>query len=220
MTARVSKAMKRLGRGAAMGDLQAFFPEVLNGGDPLGDYFIKSVSRDERRSRGATFTPPWLIDLQLEQIARMRVPARIVDAGAGSGRYAIRAAQRWSHACVIAVENDSALAEAIRITANAAKVEIEVVCADYLSLDLPSIAGVTAFVGNPPYVRHHDIAKENKAWCSAQMAKLGLPHSQLAGLHIYFYLKSFNNDAAAKAVDWLKTFGTNQVVPTAVIGQK
>lgn len=30
-------------------------------------------------------------------------------------------------------------------------------------------------------------------------------------------VKRINNDAAAKAVDWLKTFGTNQVVPTAVI---
>lgn len=30
-------------------------------------------------------------------------------------------------------------------------------------------------------------------------------------------VKRINNDAAAKAVDWLKSFGTNQVVPTAVI---
>jgi hypothetical protein len=30
-------------------------------------------------------------------------------------------------------------------------------------------------------------------------------------------VKRINNDAAAKALDWLKTFGTNQVVPTAVI---
>lgn len=30
-------------------------------------------------------------------------------------------------------------------------------------------------------------------------------------------VKRINNDAAAKAVHWLKTFGTNQVVPTAVI---
>lgn len=30
-------------------------------------------------------------------------------------------------------------------------------------------------------------------------------------------VKRLNNDAAAKAGDWLKTFGTNQVVPTAVI---
>jgi hypothetical protein len=30
-------------------------------------------------------------------------------------------------------------------------------------------------------------------------------------------VKRLNNDAAAKAVEWLKTFGTNQVVPTAVI---
>jgi hypothetical protein len=30
-------------------------------------------------------------------------------------------------------------------------------------------------------------------------------------------VKRINNDAAAKAAEWLKAFGTNQVVPTAVI---
>lgn len=203
--------MKRLGRGAAVGDLQGFFPEVLNGGDPLGDYFIESVSAAERRIHGATFTPPWLIGLQIEQIAAKCVPERVVDAGAGSGRYALRAAQRWPEACVIAVESDPALAEAILITAEAANVKIEVVCGDYLSLHLPPIDGRTAFVGNPPYVRHHDISKEDKAWYSAQMEKLGLPHSQLAGLHIYFYLKSYllsqpgDVGCFISAAEWMET---------------
>ena len=31
-------------------------------------------------------------------------------------------------------------------------------------------------------------------------------------------VKRINNDAAAKAVEWIRLFGTNQVVPAAVIG--
>jgi len=191
MTRRVSEAMRKLGRGAAFGDVQNFFPQILKGGDPLGDFFAESVSAGDRRIRGATFTPPWMIDLQLDQIAAKCTPRRVVDAGAGTGRYAVRAAQRWPRAEIIAVESDPALAEAIRINAKAVGVELKVVCADYLSLSLPVIDGVTAFIGNPPYVRHHDIPAENKKWYSRQMALLGLPHSQLAGLHIYFYLKSY-----------------------------
>jgi len=191
MTRRVTEAMRKLGRGTAIGDIQDFFPQVLNGGDPLGDFFVKSVSAGDRRIHGATFTPPWLIDLQLDQIAAKCTPLRVIDAGAGTGRYAVRAAQRWPHAEIVAVERDPVLADAILINARAVGLKIQVLCADYLSITLPEIEGVTAFVGNPPYVRHHDIPVHKKEWYSSQMAQLGLPHSQLAGLHIYFYLKSY-----------------------------
>ena len=203
--------MRRLGRGAAIGDIQNFFPQLLNGGDPLGEFFTDSVSASDRRIHGATFTPPWLIDLQLDQIAAKCNPRRIVDAGAGTGRYALRAAQRWPHATVIAIEKDPALADAIRINSQAAGLKIEVVCADYLSIALSEIEGVTAFVGNPPYVRHHDISVEDKHWYSAEMAKLGLPHSQLAGLHLYFYLKSYlvsrpgDVGSFVSAAEWTET---------------
>ena len=191
MTRRVSEAMRKLGRGAAIGNVQDFFPQILTGGDPLGDFFIKSISAGDRRIHGATFTPPWMIDLQLDQIAAKCTPLRVVDAGAGTGRYAVRAAQRWPRAEVIAVERDPVLAEAIVINAKAIGLRLKVVCADFLSINLPRIDGVTAFVGNPPYIRHHDISSEDKKWYSNQMRKIGLPHSQLAGLHIYFYLKSY-----------------------------
>lgn len=211
MTRRVFETMKRLGRGAAVGNIQDFFPQVLSGGDPLGEFFVESVSAVDRRIHGATFTPPWLIDLQLDQIAEKCAPLRIVDAGAGTGRYALRAAQRWPRATVIAIERDPVLAEAIRINTEAADLKIQVVCADYLAIALPEIEGVTAFVGNPPYVRHHDISAKDKGWYSAQMAKIGLPHSQLAGLHIYFYLKSYllsrpgDVGSFVSAAEWTET---------------
>ena len=203
--------MVKLGRGAPLAVLQRVLPDILRGDDPLGDFFLESVSAEDRRAQGATFTPAWLVDLQLDEIARQCVPARVVDAGAGTGRYALAAARRWPSATIIAVEKDPALAEAIRINARTAGLKIQVVCSDYLSLSLPSIEGVTAFVGNPPYVRHHDIAAEDKAWYSNQMRRLALPHSQLAGLHIYFYLKSYLLSAPGDigcfvtAAEWMET---------------
>jgi SAM-dependent methyltransferase len=211
MTRRVSQAMRKLGRGAALRDIQDFFPQILNGGDPLGDYFVNAISPSDRRVFGATLTPNWLIDLQLDQIADKCVPARVIDAGAGTGRYALRAARRWPRTTVVAVEKDPGLASAIRINARASGLKIDVRCADYLSLELPEAKGVTAFIGNPPYVRHHDISPEDKAWYSREMSRLGLPHSQLAGLHTYFYLKTYllsrpgDVGSFVSSAEWLDT---------------
>ncbi|CAN5496849.1 N-6 DNA methylase [soil metagenome] len=211
MTRRVAETMRKLGKGAAIREIQDFFPQILKGGDPLGDYFVATVSSSDRRAFGATLTPNWLIDLQLEQIAEKCTPARVVDAGAGTGRYALRAARRWPHATIVAVEKDLALADAIRINARATGARIEVCCIDYLALSLPTIDGPTAFVGNPPYVRHHDILPEDKAWYSREMSRLGLPHSQLAGLHTYFYLKSYllskpgDVGSFVSAAEWMET---------------
>jgi hypothetical protein len=211
MTRRISDAMNKLGRGAAIAEIQDFFPQVLRGGDPLGEFFSESVSPGDRRVHGATLTPSWLVDFQLDQIAAKCAPVRIVDAGAGTGRYALSAARRWPRALVIAVEKDPVLAEAIRINAQAAGVKIQVLCVDYLSLTLPEVDGVTAFVGNPPYVRHHDVSPADKAWYSREMVRLGLPHSQLAGLHIYFHLKSYllsrpgDVGCSVSAGEWMET---------------
>jgi hypothetical protein len=211
MSRRVSEAMRKLGKGAAIRDIQDFFPQILNGGDPLGDYFVDAVSPSDRRVFGATLTPNWVIDLQLDQIENKCNPARVIDAGAGTGRYALRAARRWPRATVIAVEKDPSLADAIRINARASGLKIDVRCDDYLASDLPEIEGVTAFIGNPPYVRHHDISAEDKVWYSREMSRLGLPHSQLAGLHTYFYLKSYllsrRGDVGSfvSAAEWLDT---------------
>ncbi len=191
MINRISHSAESLGRGIELHNGSQSELAIQRGDDPLGDHFVKAVSAEDRRAQGATLTPSWLIDLQLDHIAAKCVPARVVDAGAGTGRYALAAARRWPRAKIIAIEKDPILAEAIRINARVARLKIQVLCADYLALKLPSISGITAFVGNPPYVRHHDISPEQKKWYSSNMRKLGLPDSQLAGLHIYFYLKSY-----------------------------
>jgi hypothetical protein len=60
--------------------------------------------------------------------------------------------------------------------------------ADYRSLILEESAEPTLFIGNPPYVRHHQITPEWKKWLTAQAAEQRLTASQLAGMHVYFFL--------------------------------
>ena len=212
MTHRIAKSLGKLGGGARGATTQDIAPRIRRGQDPLGEYFLTAVSPEERRAEGATFTPAWMVELQLDRMAaKCCSPARIIDAGAGTGRYAVAAARRWPKAEVIAVEKDPHLARAARTTAAVAGVKIKVLCADYTTITLPRIEGVTAFVGNPPYVRHHDINADGKLWFAARMERLGLPCSQLAGLHIHFFLQSFLLSKAGDigsfitAAEWLET---------------
>ncbi len=59
---------------------------------------------------------------------------------------------------------------------------------DYRSLALPPVTGPTLFLGNPPYVRHHQIPAGWKQWLKATAASQGLAASGLAGLHLHFLL--------------------------------
>jgi hypothetical protein len=45
-----------------------------------------------------------------------------------------------------------------------------------------------AFIGNPPYVRHHDLSTTAKAWAIEAGKLLGHKVSGLSGLHAHFYL--------------------------------
>ena len=164
MTHRIARSLRRLGRGTEHTDVHTVAPLIRRGLDPLGQHFVESVSPEDRRTQGATFTPAWLITLMLDKVAEKCEPARVIDAGSGTGRYAVAAARRWPDAEVIAIEKDPVLAAAARVHAAVAKVNVRVVCGDYLDLQLPRIAGITAFIGNPPYVRHHDISDEAKRW--------------------------------------------------------
>ena len=212
MTHRIARSIRTLGRGIRHANVEDVAPQIRQGHDPLGQHFVESVSSEDRRSQGATFTPPWLIALMLDQVAQKCTPARVIDAGAGSGRYAVAAARRWPNAEILAIEKDPALATAARIHATVAKAKnVSVICADYLDFNLPCIEGVTAFVGNPPYVRHHELSVNAKSWYSNRMGRLGLPNSLLAGLHIYFFLKSYllsrpgDVGCFVTAAEWLET---------------
>jgi N-6 DNA Methylase len=167
--------------------------QILAGKDVLGAVFCSLRSAEQRRQRGATYTPAPIVDAMVAWAqAEISSPARVVDPGAGSGRFLIAAARKFSNAQLIAVELDPLATLMLR--ANAAvhgfADRLAVHLVDYRSFALPAIACPTLFIGNPPYVRHHNISQQGKTWFAVTANRLGLTASKLAGLHIHFFLKT------------------------------
>ncbi|MGQ0663404.1 MAG: Eco57I restriction-modification methylase domain-containing protein [Pseudomonadota bacterium] len=165
---------------------------IRAGKDPLGEAFTRIRDAEERRKQGATYTPHIIVDMMISWAARNGRPGRVVDAGAGSGRYLLAAAKAFPRARLIAIETDPLAALIVRANASAIGIQgrLLVVVADYRETDIPTIAAQTLFIGNPPYLRHHDIAPQWKAWYSAETARHGVKASQLAGLHLHFFVRT------------------------------
>lgn len=167
--------------------------QIFAGADPLGDEFCEVRSAVKRRELGAVYTPAAIVKAMLAWADAEHVtPARVVDPGAGSGRYIIAAARKFPKAQLVAVDIDPLAALILRANASVlgfAK-RLSLHLADYRALDLPAIEGPTLFIGNPPYVRHHDIGERWKTWFAATAASFKFSASKLAGLHIHFFLKT------------------------------
>jgi adenine-specific DNA-methyltransferase len=174
---------------------------VRVGGDPLGDLFCALRTPVERRDQGATYTPQAIVGPMVARAALRGTPARVVDTGTGSGRFLVACGRRFPDAELVGVELDPVAATLARGTLAAAGMteRSRVVVADYCDADLGTAEGPTLFIGNPPYVRHHDIPPTRKKWLTIQAVKLGVPASQLAGLHLYFFLATA---LRARAGDW------------------
>ena len=191
--------------------VEALRDQIRAGGDPLGEAFCRIRTPQERRETGAIYTPPAIVDNMLEWTAKHKSPARVVDPGAGSGRFILAAAYRFPKAALIAVETDPLAILILRANAEvlglSSRLTIEET--DYRDLSLPAIDGTTLFIGNPPYVRHHRIDAEWKNWFANTAANHGLRASKLAGLHIHFFLKSLelarpgDYGAYITAAEWL-----------------
>jgi len=84
-----------------------------------------------------------------------------------------------------------------------------VILGDYRSVAIPLLDGKTLYIGNPPYIRHHQLDPNWKQWLIREAAKRGLSASQLAGLHVHFFLatamKAARGDFGAfiTAAEWL-----------------
>ena len=128
----------------------------------------------------------------LSWVAAQGQPARIVDPGAGSGRFIMAAAEAFPDAHLVAIETDPLAALTLRanLSCRGWTDRTAIMVKDYRHVQLPPSAGITAFVGNPPYVRHHGISDEWKMWYAARFAELGIKASALAGLHLHFFLQT------------------------------
>jgi hypothetical protein len=122
--------------------------------------------------------------------ARTLAPARVVDPGTGSARFLVAAGRRWPEATLLGVETDPLAAMIGRATLAAAGMagRAGITLGDYRSLRLAPAGGPTLFLGNPPYVRHHQIPAGWKSWLRSAAAGQGLAASGLAGLHVHFFL--------------------------------
>lgn len=185
--------------------------EITQGEDPLGEIFRLLRTPAERRSLGATYTPPALVRWMLDWAADNQEPARIVDPGVGSGRFLVEAGRRFPAASLVGVELDplAALMTRAHLAAAGMASRAEVLVCDYREANLPRVAGRTHFVGNPPYVRHHLISSTWKTWLTENARTLGLNASQLAGLHVHFFLatalhaKAGDTGTFITAAEWL-----------------
>jgi adenine-specific DNA-methyltransferase len=161
---------------------------IEDGEDPLGTLFYALRSQSVRRQTGAIYTPPLLVRPMVDWIMGQD-PQRVVDAGAGSGRFSVAVARNLPDAQLVAVDADPL---ATLMTRAALAVighrRASVIQADYTRLRLPPLQGRTAFVGNPPYVRHHNLDADAKTWAQQAAKSAGHTISGLAGLHAYFFL--------------------------------
>ncbi|KZE31451.1 Eco57I restriction-modification methylase domain-containing protein [Crenobacter luteus] len=173
-------------------DIETTRKAIRRGADPLGEAFSSIRSAADRRAAGAVYTPAPIVRSMMTWLASQGTPARIVDPGAGSGRFILAAGDAFPDAQLVAVEMDPLAALMLRANLNARgwADRATVLVKDYREVKLSRCAGLTAFIGNPPYVRHHDIAEDWKAWYSSAFSKFGIKASALAGLHLHFFLQT------------------------------
>ena len=159
--------------------------------DEVGATLHARMSGHDRRSRGITLTPQWLVELMLQRLTAYGPFDNVVDAGAGSGRFTMQAARLFPGARIWAVERSEDMCGALRanLAAQGLQHRVQVLQGDYRDVAIP-LSGRTAFVGNPPFVRHHDIEPAWKRWYAAAMAQHGQRASQLAGLHLHFMART------------------------------
>jgi adenine-specific DNA-methyltransferase len=188
-----SQAEQRLAGAATHpreGEIAQVRSQILAGEDPLGEAFCRLRGPAERRPSGQTFTPRPVVRGMVGWAARTLDPARVVDPGTGSARFLVAAGRRWPDATLLGVETDPLAAMIGRATLAAAGMagRAAITLGDYRSLRLAPAGGPTLFLGNPPYVRHHQIPAGWKSWLRSAAASQGLAASGLAGLHVHFFL--------------------------------
>ncbi|MBI4511704.1 MAG: class I SAM-dependent methyltransferase [Deltaproteobacteria bacterium] len=202
-------------REAACGPSAALVSRVRDaiaaGYDPLGEAFCMLRPPAARRGLGATFTPTDVVGSMLAWAERHGRPVRVVDPGAGSGRFIVGAGRIFKDAQLVAVELDplSALLTRASACTSGLASRAMVLLDDYRSVVLPRASGPTLFVGNPPYVRHHDIERPWKQWLTHVASRRGLSASQRSGMHVHFFLATLEHacpgdyGAFITAAEWL-----------------
>jgi adenine-specific DNA-methyltransferase len=191
-----------------LGDIR----DAINSGlDPLGEAYCRIRSSAERRGLGQAYTPPGIISSMVGWAASEVAPARIIDPGSGSGRFTVATGRHFPHARLMAADLDPVATLMTRASVAAAGLagRTTVLLRDYRALALDRVEGPTLFIGNPPYVRHHQIDPAWKRWLTETAKARGHSGGALAGLHAHFFLATAEQgspgDAGAfiTSAEWL-----------------
>lgn len=165
---------------------------IRAGQDPLGEAFILANRPRERRATGEVYTPCELVESMVAEAAAIGNPTRVVDTGCGSGRFSIACAAAFPSAAIVAIDSSPFATLICKANLHVLGLEerVQVLTENFLTATLPQKGseGRTLWIGNPPYVRHHLLSKESKAWYVKTARELELPASGLAGLHAHFLL--------------------------------
>lgn len=173
--------------------LTQYRSRILAGEDVLGTEFCILRSPEKRRESGATYTPPAIVEAMISWAAGVDAsPERVVDPGIGSGRFISAAADRFPNTKLVGIDIDPLALLMTRANAcvRGYSHRLQLELGDYRAVVLPPCQGKTLYIGNPPYVRHHDISERWKTWFAATAHRFGFKASKLAGLHIHFFLRT------------------------------
>jgi methylase of polypeptide subunit release factors len=80
---------------------------IRAGEDPLGGIFQDLRPAPARRQQGAIYTPPPIVEAMVEWAAKAGEFDRVVDPGAGSGRFLLAAGMKFPNAELVADEIDA-----------------------------------------------------------------------------------------------------------------
>jgi hypothetical protein len=182
---------------AAASAIDAARMAIGAGHDPLGAALVSLRSPTERRNRGQLYTPAAILKPMVAWAMAHHGVSRFVDPGCGSGRYAAAAARARSDLEIVAIDLDPLATLLTRATlAVLEPANCRVLCDNYLTADFGATTGRTAWVGNPPYVRHHELSAEVKAWAARAAEQVGYPITGRAGLHALFFLATVRHGKA------------------------
>jgi methylase of polypeptide subunit release factors len=163
---------------------------IISGGDPLGDALCAVRPSRLRRKTGQTFTPQSIVEFMMRSAEDFGEFQFVVDPGVGSGRFLRSAASAFPEARLIGVDTDplSILISRAVLAVLGHRNRTSLALTDFRSLKQTPLAGRTLYIGNPPFVRHHDIDPSWKDWYAVTMSDLGIRKaSRLAGMHLHFY---------------------------------
>ena len=118
---------------------------IVDATDPLGAAYCLIRSSEQRRSVGQTFTPVEAVLGMFSWAEAMGEFVRIVDPGAGTGRYVLHGLRQNSRAFGVAAETDPLVALLLRANATALGVadRLTIHIGDYRTLQLEPVEGRT-----------------------------------------------------------------------------